>query len=222
VQRERALLLVLRDGQGDMSDSTVDPALEAAARWARSYAVACGEAVDAGNACIEIANRAVGARNMAGQRPQHEISIRNFTTMAERTEQEFVPLYKAFVAACAVARDAAANLLAAQSSHDPELILLTAVDDDLYGQTGVAVHLLRANFGATPVGFLDGLQEANAAIQADVFAFGEEGFGGQIYAPALSTERVCPWCAETIKAAAVICRFCGRDVQVSPDVTPPA
>jgi hypothetical protein len=23
---------------------------------------------------------------------------------------------------------------------------------------------------------------------------------------------VCPWCAETIKAAALVCRFCGRDV----------
>jgi len=25
--------------------------------------------------------------------------------------------------------------------------------------------------------------------------------------------RDCPWCAETIKAAAIVCRFCGRDVQ---------
>ena len=28
-----------------------------------------------------------------------------------------------------------------------------------------------------------------------------------------SAERSCPWCAESIKAAAVICRFCSREVQ---------
>jgi hypothetical protein len=27
-----------------------------------------------------------------------------------------------------------------------------------------------------------------------------------------SAERACPWCAELIKPAAVVCRFCGRDV----------
>ncbi len=33
-------------------------------------------------------------------------------------------------------------------------------------------------------------------------------------------ERVCPWCAETIKAAAIVCRFCHRDVE--PTLAPPA
>ena len=28
-------------------------------------------------------------------------------------------------------------------------------------------------------------------------------------------ERACPWCAEPIKLAAVVCRFCGRDVPQS-------
>jgi hypothetical protein len=28
-----------------------------------------------------------------------------------------------------------------------------------------------------------------------------------------AAERDCPWCAETIKAKAIICRFCGRDVE---------
>jgi len=30
--------------------------------------------------------------------------------------------------------------------------------------------------------------------------------------------RSCPWCAETIKAAARICRFCNRDVEPTPSV----
>jgi len=28
----------------------------------------------------------------------------------------------------------------------------------------------------------------------------------------LSPERTCPFCAETIKAAAIVCKHCGRDV----------
>ena len=31
--------------------------------------------------------------------------------------------------------------------------------------------------------------------------------------PSSAPERTCPWCAETIKAAAVVCRFCNRDVE---------
>ena len=37
--------------------------------------------------------------------------------------------------------------------------------------------------------------------------------------PERGASRTCPWCAETIKAAARVCRYCGRDVD--PVVPPP-
>lgn len=37
--------------------------------------------------------------------------------------------------------------------------------------------------------------------------------------PSASSHRPCPWCAEPIRPAAVLCRFCGRDV---PAVTEPS
>jgi hypothetical protein len=200
-------------------EEPTDPAMAAAAKWAHLYVVACRDVLDATNACLEVANHATGARKMAAQRPQHEISIRNFTNMADKKDQEFAPLYKNFADACSVAKETAASLLGSQTAHDPELILLMCVDDEAYSDVSTAGHILCSSFGATPVGFLDGLQTANAAIQADVMAYGEEGFQGKIYAPPAprqSAERTCPWCAETIKAAAIVCRFCGREIS-APD-----
>lgn len=203
-------------GESDVGGATPDPALENAVKWAQYYAAVCGDVLTSTNACVEVANGALGARDMANQRPQHEISIANFTKFADEEDQAFVPLYRSFVETCATARDAATNLLACQSERDPELVLLTAAEDQAYGNAATAIHILRSDFGSTPAAFMEGLQTANAAIQADVFHWGEDGFRGYIWvppAPELSDERTCPWCAETIKAAAIICRFCGRDVE---------
>lgn len=197
-----------------MNDATADPAMETAVKWAQLYVAACGEVLAAANACSEAANHAVGARNMAAQRPQHEISIRSFTNMAEQMEEEFIPLYRAFADACANARDTAANFLVAQTDHDPELVLMLNAESDVLDNVATVKEILRANFGSTPAGFVEGIQEANALMHDP---FPDEG---NIYTPPPPTERTCPWCAETIKAAAVICRFCGRDVQVQPNTNP--
>lgn len=44
-------------------------------------------------------------------------------------------------------------------------------------------------------------------------AFASSDLKSTVTTPRMSDERVCPFCAETIKAAAKICRFCQRDVQ---------
>lgn len=194
---------------------------ETAAKWAKRYAAACGEVLTAANACLEVANRAIGARNMAAKRPQHEISVRNFIQFAENAERDFGPLYRTFDAACVAARDIAAQLLASQS--DPiyaELILAGTLDEDALNNVATAKAILSASYGRSPSGFVQGVREANEMMQRDDNEEEDEGVGN-IYRPQAATqptERTCPWCAETIKAAAIICRFCGRDIQNQPSV----
>jgi tetratricopeptide (TPR) repeat protein len=201
----------------NVSDAATGPAMETAVKWARLYVAACKAVLAAANACLEVANQAVGARNMAAQRPQHEISIQTFTRMAESKEKEFIPLYRSFADACASARDTAASLLAAQTDSDPENVLMRNAEDGELNDVATVKAILRMDYGYTPAAFIEGVRESNLLMQNP---FPE---GGNIYTPppsAQSAERTCPWCAETIKAAAVVCRFCGRDVQPQPNPPP--
>jgi hypothetical protein len=202
--------------EADVNDATADQAMETAVKWAQLYAAACGEVSSAANACLEVANRVVGARGKivecqnGPQMPGTPIAIRNFTKYAEDAEREFAPLYRAFAEACANARDTAANFLSAQTVHDPEFVLIVNVPQDAADNVAVVKEILRANYGHTPEGFIEGVQETNELLENPPEA-------GNIYTPpppVESDERTCPWCAETIKAAAIICRFCNRDVQV--------
>ena len=192
--------------------------METAANWAQLYVAACGEVLTAANECLEVANRAQGARSKIAQHqndgaPGTPIAIRNFTKWAEQAEQAFVPLYRAFDQACTAARDNAAQLL----SSDPlraEMVLEMSVSEDVLDNVATAKAILGASSGPTPAAFLRGVEAANALMQNPP----DDGNIYQPLAPTPSDERTCPWCAETIKAAAVICRFCGRDLQVSPKV----
>jgi len=152
-------------------------AAEATAHWAPLYATACGEVVAATNACLEVANRAIGARNMANKRPQHEISIRTFTGYAEEAEREFGPSFRRFAEVSTSARDTAAQLLATQPDNplNAEMMLAVSVTEDVLETVATARALLLASYGPTPAAFVAGIREANEMMQQEA--------KGNIYRP---------------------------------------
>lgn len=224
----RNLGVVLPEGQ----TSEIDPdandvvamatgVIETAEKWAQMYAAACEEVLAAATACLEPANVANGARSQIREHqndglPGTPIAIRNFTKMAEEAEQKFIPLYRIFAEACVSAQDAAASFIAAAGNQEiAEAGMTTCLDDETCGRVATVKAILRSNHEPTPEAFVASVEETNSLLQnGSVFD------DGNIYTPppsARSDERACPWCAETIKVAAVVCRFCGRDVQAQPN-----
>lgn len=188
---------------------------ESATRWCQQYVAACGEALAAANVCLEHANRAVGARNMAAKRPQAEASIQSFTTLAEAEEQQFASTYRTFAEACTAARDAAQQFLATQSDrHEADRFLASSVDEAVLENVATTGVLLGASLGPTPAAFLRGIDEANAFMEDPSHTFVVYSPGGE----AEPEERPCPACAKTIKSADVFCRYCGAAAQAQPNV----
>jgi len=144
-------------------------AMETAAKFAQQYVVSCGEVLSAADACLEVANRAAGARNSIAHHqndglPGTSIALRNFATWAEHAEQEFVPLYLAFDEACATARGYAAQLLSAGPLR-AEMVLAMSYGEDVLDRVATAKGILGATFGPTPAAFLQGVEAANALMQ---------------------------------------------------------
>lgn len=120
------------------------------ARLAAQYGRACTAVLDTGQAALAVANDAAAAWNMARKRPQHEISIRNFTQLAERKKAEFGPLFQQFQAAVTAAR-AVGNKLASQFSDaaDAEDCLALSISLDNLSEVGAAIEFLRVDFPGT-------------------------------------------------------------------------
>jgi hypothetical protein len=201
-----------------VNDAAADPAMEAAVK----YVAACEEVLATANACLEVANPAVAARRQIAecqngpQLPGTPIAIRNFTRMADEKEEGFAPLYASFEEARAIARETAAQLLVAPGEYGAEMVLMFNFEEGVLDNVATAKAILRAGYGPTPAGFIQGVKESNELMEDP------DPEEGNIYTPALPTERTCLWCAETIKAAAVVCRFCGRDVEPLPSAGEPS
>lgn len=182
---------------------------------ALAYATSCDAVVKAASTCLDSANTAIGARNMAAQRPQHEASIANFTSFAEKAEREFAAQYPTFDQACAKARVAARDLLAAPGDNDPEIVLFTSgLGEERLDEVAKAKRILRSRFRPTPQTFTEGIAETNRLLNDP------DPEGGNIYrprAPSGPRERPCPWCAEAIELDALSCQYCGNDAQAPPN-----
>jgi Tetratricopeptide repeat. len=173
------VMIQVLEAENDMGAQ--DRGVESAPDCARRYAAACAEVKNSAVPVIEVAQRAVNAHDLSHQ--GHEISRERFRRLAAQEEAAFVPLYQAFEEACAVARDAAATFRVAAGSEDVELILLETLDDDTYSMTETAGHLLRGRYGPTASQFWDGMEVASAAMNADVYYFGDDGFIGHVHSP---------------------------------------
>jgi hypothetical protein len=143
---------------------------EVLAALADRYVAACGAVLDAAHACLDTANRSVGARSKIAEH-QHDglpgtpIAIRNFSQWAEDAERAFVPLYRTFGAVCADARSVAAALL----GSDPlsaEMTLALRAQDTALDTVATAKGILGATYGPTPAEFLQGVAVANQLMQS--------------------------------------------------------
>jgi hypothetical protein len=80
---------------------------------------------------------------------------------------------------------------------------------------GLALGLLLGVIGWLIVAVMEPSEQVRQARQAETVALAASVGGTVASNRALQSfdTRTCPWCAESIKAAARVCRYCGRDVE---------
>jgi len=103
---------------------------------------------------------------MAAQRSQHKISINTFANMADPKDQEFPPCTESSWRPARRPNTWPRAHSSPRSRTTRILVLMTRIDEERYNDASTVPHILTADFGSTPGTFLDGLQQANAAIQA--------------------------------------------------------
>lgn len=90
------------------------------------------------------------------------------------------------------------------------ILLVLAVIGEIIGESrghagaGFFLGLLLGPVGLLIIAVMDRTPEAEARYDKQVEAMGRES---------TPTLRTCPWCAEQIQPAAVVCKHCGRDVK---------
>jgi hypothetical protein len=87
-----------------------------------------------------------------------------------------------------------------------------------HGGIGFVLGLLLGVIGWIIVAVMKPSEEMRRVQQAETIALAASMVGmtsehASMAGTAPARERLCPWCAESIKAAARVCRFCGRDIE---------
>lgn len=144
----------------------------------------CGDTMDALQSALEVANHVVGARRMAGARPQHDISIQTFADMAERKEQEWRPLMMAardlHTRARRISQELADILSPEFDGLDPDMYVFSKVPAET-NMLAAAVEFLRIDLSSLSAeAFVERVGQANNRVTTSP-GYGEPGYEGLLY-----------------------------------------
>lgn len=133
-----------------------------------TYVSQCLTVVERFKACLQLANQAIGARSMAEKRPQHEVSITNFDRIRTEKETELRVRFPELMESCANVRETARLLTGSFPDPDNATIALGSKypPGEILDDVLLARHIVSSDLDASPNGFLQGLDQVNARIEA--------------------------------------------------------